>query len=353
MTPSLSSFITFSFLLATQLFTFAQQTPPPPNYSNSKAWAVLPDKYPDILSAFDGFKNDSLKADVFFLYPTMNGDKNDERWNVPYNDSLQQEKVLARSIQFQASAFLPSGKLYAPYYRQAHLRSYEHLDGEGLAALQLAYADVRQAFIFYLENYNNGRPIILASHSQGATHALLLLKEFFDCKPLQNQLIAAYLPGIGVNPDELNCIALLDEPEKTGGYVSWNSYKRGYFPDDFKKWYENRAVVNPVTWLAAGKAERKDHKGFLFENKKIYSNSFTTEVKNGIIWLSLPHFPYKWFFLRQKRYHVGDINLFWVDIKENCRLRTNHFLSKNKKQALAHGKDVEPFFLLKQTLFAV
>ena len=329
-TPSRSLTLALLFLLPL-IQSSAQTAQPPPNYNIESSWAVLPEKYPDMLATFDGFYNDSLKADVFFLYPTMNGDPKDERWNVPFDDAEQQEKVLSRSVQFQASAFMPSGKLYVPYYRQAHLRSYEHLDGEGLAALKLAYSDVREAFIYYLENYNHGRPIILASHSQGATHALLLLKEFFDCKPLQNQLIAAYLPGIGVDASELKCISLLDAPEKTGGYVSWNSYKKGYFPDDFKKWYENKAVVSPVTWQTSGKAERPDHKGFLFENHKMYRNSFSTEVKNGIIWLSLPHFPYKWFFLRQKRYHVGDINLFWLDIQQNCLLRTNYYFAvKNK-----------------------
>jgi hypothetical protein len=31
-----------------------------------------------------------------------------------------------------------------------------------------------------------------------------------------------------------------------------------------------------------------------------------------------------------KNYHVGDINLFWQDIRENAELRTNTWLEKNK-----------------------
>ena len=53
--------------------------------------------------------------------------------------------------------------------------------------------DVKAAFQYYLEHYNNGRPIIIASHSQGTTHAKRLLKEFFDGTALQHQLVAAYL----------------------------------------------------------------------------------------------------------------------------------------------------------------
>jgi hypothetical protein len=32
-----------------------------------------------------------------------------------------------------------------------------------------------------------------------------------------------------------------------------------------------------------------------------------------------------------KNYHVGDINLFWQDIRENAELRTRTWLEKNKK----------------------
>ena len=119
------------------------------------------------------------------MYPTLNTEKEDIRWNVPINDKIQQGKVLNSSVLFQASAFTTSGKLYVPYYRQAHLRSYSMLKNGGERALLLAYADVKKAFETYLEKYNNGRPIIIASHSQGSTHTKFLLRDFFDKKPLQ------------------------------------------------------------------------------------------------------------------------------------------------------------------------
>ena len=62
-------------------------------------------------------------------------------------------------------------------------------------ALFLAYGDVKRAFKYYLENYNQGRPIIIASHSQGSFHSIKLIQEFFDGTPLQKQFVAGYLPG--------------------------------------------------------------------------------------------------------------------------------------------------------------
>ena len=65
-------------------------------------------------------------------------------------------------------------------------------------AFATAYADIKAAFEYYLKNYNHGRPIIIASHSQGSTHALHLLKDYFENKPLQKQLVAAYIVGMTI-----------------------------------------------------------------------------------------------------------------------------------------------------------
>ena len=55
-----------------------------------------------------------------------------------------------------------------PSYRQSHYKIYvaPHKQEEEKSR-KLAYSDVRAAFQYYLKHYNNGRPIIIASHSQG------------------------------------------------------------------------------------------------------------------------------------------------------------------------------------------
>ena len=77
---------------------------------------------------------------------------------------------------------------------------------EGLKALNLAYEDIRNAFIYYLKNFNDNKPFIIASHSQGTVHAKRLISEFIDGKELQNKLIAAYLVGIKVKENEFKDI---------------------------------------------------------------------------------------------------------------------------------------------------
>ncbi len=305
--------------------TFEQnKAPEQPNYQSEKNWAVLPLKYTKKLKEVASARQ--FEADVFYVYPTLISDKKDVRWNVAVDDSIQNDNVLNKAVHFQASAWATSGNIYVPYYRQAHIRSYSMLENGGNEALMLAYSDVKEAFRVYLEKYNKGRPIIIASHSQGTTHTTLLLKDFFDGKALQKQLVAAYLVGIGTKKDEFKTIKVLTKPDETGGFVSWNTYKKNKLPKKYENWYKGKVSSNPILWDTSTTTQREDHKGFLFGNNKIYEKSLKLEVIDGMIWSTLPRFPLRIFLMFKKNYHVGDVNLFWKDIQENAELRVDSWL---------------------------
>ena len=311
-------FLTFIFG-----FTFFSQET---DYNNLENWAVHPKVKAEVLTPFISDSTKINKVDVFYLYPTLFSDKSDARWNIPLSDSNQKSKVLNNAVKFQASAFAEGGRMFVPYYRQANLRAYRELENGGREALLYAYSDVKAAFLNYLKNYNKGRPIILAGHSQGSTHILLLLKEFFDGTDLQNQLVAAYIPGIGISKDEFKSIKLMTDPLQTGGFVSWNTFKKKINMEKYNLWYKERCVINPVSWKMDEIANRSQHKGFLFSNGKLYKNSFNTHLLDGAIWISTPHFPYRYLAWTMDDYHIGDINLFWADIRENVSIRTSQFL---------------------------
>jgi hypothetical protein len=300
-----------------------------PNYNNEKNWAVLPNSSFGELKEFTSKEIDTLQADVFYVYPTLNTEDDDLRWNVPVEDIEQQNKVLNKAVLFQASAFATSGKLYVPYYRQAHLRSYKMLENGGDKALLLAYSDVKKAFEVYLKNYNKGRPIIIASHSQGSTHAKFLLRDFFDNKPLQEKLIAAYIVGTVLKSDLFSTLKPMTKPNEIGGFVGWNTFKKGNYPKK-RDVYKGSVTTNPITWDDAKTTELYEHKGFLYSNKKIYKNVLKIEITDGLVWSTNPKFPMRFFMSFMKNYHVGDINLFWQDIRENAELRTKTWLAKNK-----------------------
>jgi len=296
------------------------------DYADNSNWAVLPCDSTDHWSARVGnLKNSDI--DVFFVYPTLLTSVKDKRWNYPIQDERHRENVVETIVKYQASAWAEAGNFYMPFYRQAHLRSYYHLEDGGRKALMLAYSDVKNAFDYYLQHHNKGHGIILAGHSQGSTHIRLLLKEYFDQNnELRSQLVAAYIPGIGIPKDEFDSIPLMTDSSSVGGYVTWNTLKRRYKTKDYRNWYKGRAVINPVSWDQSEFVPRNAHKGFLYSNGKLYKQSFKTHSVDGAIWISTPRFPFRFRALLMRNYHIGDVNLFWEDIRVNALLRSKQYL---------------------------
>jgi len=253
-----------------------------PDFSSASNWAALPGTEngsaacpPGVHPASDAAKT----ADVFFLHPTTypvsgyHGFGLDELsranslggWNQSSNDA-QTRLWIDDLLKRQASVFNGACRVFAPRYRQASLMVLADLvvgDGrQGEAALAMAYGDVRMAFNYYLDHYNQGRPFVLAGHSQGAFHGLSLLRECVSGAPLRRQLIAAYL--IGINLTDSDLAELTDIPACSDcrqihcviGYRSWSDG----VPDDVPA---DNLCVNPVgphAWHG-GKDQEPQHLG--------------------------------------------------------------------------------------------
>ena len=302
-----------------------------PDYSKTNSWAVLPNNLPDEI-AYLNKTEEKKNADVFFIYPTLIDGKNQKEWNSNIWDSEIRYDVINRPVKYQASAWMDAANLYVPFYRQAHIRVFnEKYREEGLKALNFAYEDIRNAFIYYLKNFNDNKPFIIASHSQGTVHAKRLISEFIDGKELQKKLIAAYLVGIKVKKNEFKNIKPMNSPNEIGGFVSWNSYKFNKYPkkDSYEDWFRGGVTSNPITWDDSKEAGKESHKGLLYRNMKIFPKNINIKLIDGIVWASLPNVPGKLFLKPVRSYHFADINLFWLDISENAKLRVEQWFLKN------------------------
>ena len=302
-----------------------------PDYSDKDSWAVLPENIPDEISIFNNDEN-KKEADVFFIYPTLIDSKNQREWNSDIWDEDIRNDVINRPVKYQASAWLDAGNLYVPYYRQAHIRVFNdkfRVDGD--KALNLAYNDIKEAFTYYLENFNNDKPFIIASHSQGTVHAKRLIAEFIDGKELQKKLIAAYLVGIKVFEDEFKNIKPMNSANETGGFVTWNTFKFNKYPrkDNYENWFKGGVTTNPITWDDSKETKKDLHKGLLYRDLKIFSQNIDIKLIDGIVWSSIPNVPGKILLQTVRSYHFADINLFWVDIRENAKLRVDQWFMKN------------------------
>jgi len=216
---------------------------------------------------------------------------------------------------------------------RAHYRIFvEPFSKVGGPAWEIAYEDLKSAFQYYLKHYNKGKPIIIASHSQGSMHAKRLIKEFFDQKPLKNQLVVAYLIGTRILPDEFQNIHPLDSPNTVGGFVSWNAYKIDKLPKNYETWYKGGVTTNPITWDNQTTSKLNDHKGVFGEDLKIYPKSLIVRVIDGLLWTSLPQIPGRFFLSLIQNYHFADINLFWKDIEQNAIARVNAWYQKKSNE---------------------
>jgi predicted GNAT superfamily acetyltransferase len=305
-----------------------QTTSPVPDYANLYYWAAHPYKKDPSDSLSRALKKDYMPdstVDVFFIHPTTLTDYKDQRMNADITDAALNAKTDYSSILFQATAFNEQ-RVFAPRYRQAHLRAY-YID-DTVAALQAfdkAYADVKAAFTWYLEHFNNGRPVIIASHSQGSTHAIRLLKEFFDGTKLANRLVVAYIPGMGIPKNAFSTLRLCTDSLQTGCFCGWRTYKRGYNPV-FEGNYGESFVTNPLNWQAdTSYAPAKLNKGAVLRNfNKVYRGVTDAQVHEGVLWVARPHFPGS-FLYRTSNYHIGDINLFYLNIRSNMQTRIRMF----------------------------
>ncbi|WP_420317360.1 DUF3089 domain-containing protein [Ekhidna sp.] len=312
--------------------------PQAPDYNNLKFWVAHPEKK-DMADEVPGKGEiteyqESADVDVFFIYPTIYSKKQDKDhpWFADVYDEKLNKEIATSTIKYQASVFNGSAKVYSPLYRQAHIGIY-YIDNLPLKveALEFAYADVKQAFEYYLENWNNGRPIIIASHSQGTNHAVKLLREFFESKPLMNKLVAAYIIGMPLDKGTFSYIPVCDEPSETGCWLTWNTYAKGYYPPDHEFWYGDALNVNPLTWKTdSSYASWGKNKGGILKNfKKIRPGISDAQNYDGMLWINKPKF-FGNFLLNWKRYHMVDYNLFYLNIRENVEDRVETYLEENK-----------------------
>jgi hypothetical protein len=299
-----------------------------PDYSNLNFWASHPwkkDPADSIPAAIKDRTRDSL-VDVFFIHPTTYT-RNKKAWNADINDAYLNAKTDYSTILYQASVFNQHCRLFAPRYRQAHLSAFFTDDKEAADAFDTAYADLKKAFEYYLAHYNNNRPIIIAGHSQGALMAKRLLREFFDGKPLQQKLVAAYILGWPVQQHYFVKIPVCDSATQTGCFCSWRTLRTHYIPEYIKTEKSPAAVTNPLSWTTTEEyAGREKNMGSVLRNlNKVYPATTDAQIHKGVLWVNKPRFPGGVFFVI-RNYHIADINLFYMNLRQNVEDRVRAYL---------------------------
>jgi len=313
-------------------YTFRSETGAP-DYSSLDYWAAHPRKWDpadSIPASLSAIQADSA-ADVFFIHPTTLTHKTGRKdRNARIDDWLINAKTDYTSILYQASVFNQHCRVFAPRYRQAHIRNFFSRDSlQRAAAFRLAYEDVKRAFQYYLEHFNHGRPIIIAGHSQGSMLGITLLKEFFDLPEMQDRLVVAYLPGWPIPLTAFNGLKVCADSLQTGCVCGWQTLRKGFIPSYYRNKSTAGLATNPLSWDTLGSPVSRDRNlgSVLTKFNKIYPRTTNAQLVDGLLFVKKPRFPWSFLFFR-RNYHVADINLFYLNIRQNVGQRIRAFLER-------------------------
>lgn len=133
----------------------------------------------------------SPPIDCFYLYPTVSTEAG-------LNADLTVQPAEIAVAKEQASRFSQVCRVWAPMYAQATVGALLRYPDLALPARveSTAYRSVASAFSDYLAHGNDGRPIVLIGHSQGAVMAIRLLQQRFEGDAtLRRRLLMAIVLG--------------------------------------------------------------------------------------------------------------------------------------------------------------
>jgi hypothetical protein len=331
------------------------------DYSSQESWLALPGMasvatdtpHQSGLSSLEA----SAPVDVFYIHPTTC-----ESTDI-LNCTLEEYTELSRFVmREQVSPFNAVGRIYAPKYRQMAIYMYHGGDTPNFQyALSFAYEDVRDAFRYYLEHYNNGRPFIIASHSQGTDHSRRLIMEEVHGLPVQDLFVAAWTPGQPTPytwfendlPDIPPCTA----PEQIGCINVWQTFGEGftdiagwnstdvYWDGQTQRWVfpvnEVMYNVNPLTWTTSTEDASPALNlgsvplGVAATNfTGLYQGVVGAKNVDGYLIVSPAPLPTNLYppstAMGPLVYHSFDIDLFWLNIRNNARLRVQAYLQQQQ-----------------------
>jgi len=151
--------------------------------------------------------------------------------------------------QIQTAVFDESCNVFMPYYRQISMPK----PGSDYRAIidYVSKFDATDALDYYLNNLNQGRPFILAGHSQGASVLIALLENYMTNHPeALSRMVAAYPIGFAVTKDWLAKTGLkfAEGATDTGVIVSWNTEGPANLKEKNMTLAPGGISINPINW---------------------------------------------------------------------------------------------------------
>ena len=300
----------------------------PTDYSNEDCWLQIPEITKDV--------------DAFYIYGTSYIDDSYKEGAPDYAPIDNEEMILRAMGEYitNASVFEESCNVFMPLYRQVGMK-YAGVVSKKYGSIEAGfdaepYADIQAALDYYFENCNNGRPFIIAGHSQGSAMVKHVLKNYFKKHPDYYKLmVAAYAIGFSVTKDELAAyphMKFATGESDAGVIVSYNTEG----PKNVEENAKNVVVlpgcisINPLNWkLDETYAPASMNKGSLalnketneYEIKDIGVDAQIILARGVIVTNTTAPVTEGEDFFGPASFHEDDYQFFYNNIKENVAKR--------------------------------
>ena len=304
------------------------------DYSQAANWLDVPAamvKDGALDAAADGLK----AVDVFYVYPTVTG----FRPETEVCDMTDTVMIAGAQMvrQIQTAVFDESCNVFMPYYRQISMpklgMNYPAIIGF------ISQFDITDALDYYFTNLNQGRPFIIAGHSQGAATVIALLENYMTKHPeLLSRMVAAYPIGFAVTRDWLAKTGLkfAEGATDTGVIVSWNTEGPANQEAKNVTLAPGGISINPINWKRDDTyADVKENLGSLTVDGKIVTPGIAdarVDTVRGSVVVSTAD-PKLYAIADEgtqmfgpECYHLHDYGFFFNNLKQNVADRIKAFM---------------------------
>ena len=209
------------------------------DYSNKDNWLKIPKIKKDI--------------DTIYFYPTTYIDPSE---GAPAHSQIDTESMRALAhINYKKMGFAyeESTNVFAPYYRQENLAAVVGVPQDELGPFEEQISDLYGALDYYFAHYNEGRPFILAGHSQGSAmlRDVVLTGYFKEHADLLERMIATYMIGYSITKEHLaknSHLKFAEQADDIGVIISWNTEGPGNKGQKNIVVVDGALCINPLNW---------------------------------------------------------------------------------------------------------
>ena len=286
-------------------------------------------------------KNDTGKdVDVIYFYSTTFNKASDDAPDIADIDDVGMRTGAQVELKLQASVFEEDCNVYAPYYRQISAPYALTLSDEEADDL-LRYSasqDPSRALDYYFEHYNNGKPFILAGHSQASQILTMILSDYMKEHPeYYDRMIAAYVIGYSVTEDYMKAnphLKFAEGADDTGVIISYNTEGPGNKDQHNAVVVEGAISINPLNWKRDETyASASENKGALLTVGEITAGvaDARIDLERGVVVCEsvdpavygIPESAHALF--GPESFHNCDYGLYYMNLRENVKVRIAAF----------------------------